>query len=126
MSQLNPNRPDPAYLCGRLLAVLEEIQEKAADGKINTTIVDRYYGTASTAPATVFGRLIHLSQHHLGKLRSTKWGNKKYQKKLSEVLGGLDEFPTTLSLPKQGLFALGYYHERADRFTKKTNNGEGN
>ena len=126
MTQLNPEQREPAYLCGRLLAVLEEIQEKAADGKINTTIVDRYYGTASTAPATVFGRLIHLSQHHLGKLRSTKWGNTKYQKKLSEVLGGLDEFPTTLSPQEQGLFALGYYHERADRFTKKTNNGEEN
>jgi CRISPR-associated protein Csd1 len=28
--------------------------------------------------------------------------------------GGLTRFPLVLTLPEQGLFALGYYHQRAD------------
>lgn len=119
MTQLNPEQREPAYLCGRLLAVLEEVQA-AAQGNPNTTIVDRFYGTASTAPGVAFPRLMALSQHHLAKLRRDKPGyHTTLQRKLGEVMAGMPTFPGTLTLQEQGLFALGYYHQRTERFTTK-------
>ncbi|MDY6893488.1 MAG: type I-C CRISPR-associated protein Cas8c/Csd1, partial [Chloroflexota bacterium] len=101
--------------CGRLLAVLESIQEEAAKPrKINSTIVDRFYGTASSAPASVFGHLLRGVQAHLGKLRKEKYGSYiALEKRLEEVQSGLSNFPKTLTMEQQGLFALGYYHQRA-------------
>lgn len=121
MIQHNPNDPlllgDPgkrsAYLCGSLLAVLERIQQAAVPG-IKATITDRFYGTASSAPASVFGRLLRLGQTHLGKLRKEKPGfHAILQQRLEEVLNDLDCFPRTLTLEQQGLFSLGHYHQRA-------------
>src|SRR5690606_11897209 len=42
MEALNPTYLKPAYLCGRLLAVLEEIQQRATGFKIGSTVVQRY------------------------------------------------------------------------------------
>lgn len=113
MVQLQTDHPEPAYHCGRLLAVLESIQRSAL-GDINATIVDRFYGTASTAPASVFGRLVRGAQPHLSKLRRDRPGaGYALQERLEEVLGALPAFPHTLDLKEQGLFALGYYHQRA-------------
>lgn len=113
MAELDLANRDPAYLCGRLLAELEAVQ-RAALGDISATIVDRYYGTASSAPALVFGRLLRGAQPHLAKLQrdrsSTYWA---LDGRLRDILSGLQTFPQTLTLKDQGLFALGYYHERA-------------
>lgn len=113
MVELDKENREPAYLCGRLLAVLEEAQW-AAMGRVNATIIDRYMGTASSAPASVFGRLLTGSQAHLSTLRRD-WPAKEQslQKRLEEVQAGLRVFPKTLTLPQQGLFMLGYYHQRA-------------
>jgi CRISPR-associated protein Csd1 len=113
MVQLDVDHPSPAYHCGRLLAVLEEIQRAAMPG-INATIVDRFFGTASTAPASVFGRLVRGAQPHLAKLERDRPGMyTALQRRLEEVLAPLSAFPRTLTLQGQGLFALGYYHQRA-------------
>ncbi|HLW00257.1 MAG TPA: type I-C CRISPR-associated protein Cas8c/Csd1 [Ktedonobacterales bacterium] len=115
MAELDLSNRDPAYLCGRLLAELENIQE-AALGNVNQSIVDRYYGTASSAPALVFGRLLEGAQKHLAKLHRDKPGAYfSLDERLREILSGIDGntgFPKTLTLRNQGLFALGYYHER--------------
>ncbi|HHX39386.1 MAG TPA: type I-C CRISPR-associated protein Cas8c/Csd1, partial [Armatimonadetes bacterium] len=114
MSSLEPNETRPAYLCGRLLAVLEQIQNAANPG-INTTLVDRFYGAASTAPASVFGNLLSDAQAHLSKLRRTRASAyQALQKSLEAVLQPLPEFPHTLTLQEQALFSLGYYHQRAE------------
>ena len=111
MGSLDPDNTNPAYRCGRLLAVLEEVQSAAIH---TTTIVDRFYGTASTAPASVFGRLMRGAQPHLAKLeRDNPGAYYALQQRLEDTLSGLDTFPLTLSLQDQGLFALGYYHQRA-------------
>jgi CRISPR-associated protein Csd1 len=116
---LDASRPEQAYRLGRLLAVLDKIQADAL-GSVNATIVDRYYGSASSTPAAVIPTLVRRCQHHLGKLRRDKPGWAVVQDKLlQEVMGGLSLFPTTLSLEDQGLFALGFYHQRQDFFTKK-------
>jgi CRISPR-associated protein Csd1 len=112
-----------AYHCGRLFAELEDIQQQALPG-LNATIADRFFGSASTAPATVFGRLLSGSQDHLGKLRRTNSGaHYGAQTRLERIMGEIQGFPTTLSIQEQGLFSLGYYHhkmaQRIERAARK-------
>jgi CRISPR-associated protein Csd1 len=113
MVTLDPEDHEPAYLCGRLLALLEAVQQTAIPSA-KATITDRFFGTASSAPASVFGRLIRGSQPHLGKLRKERRGTyEALQKRLEEVQASLPAFPKALTLQEQGLFGLGYYHQRA-------------
>jgi CRISPR-associated protein Csd1 len=107
----------PAYKCGRLLAVIERIQ-RAAIGDPNATLTDRYYGSASTTPASVFGVLLRMTQPHLSKLRKQNQGQAiALERALQDAMP--DHFPTTLSQTEQGLFALGYYHQRREFFTPR-------
>ena len=111
MIQLDETSLDPAYRCGRLLAVLESAQYAALG---ITAITDRFYGAASSAPASVFGRLLRGAQPHLTKLERDRPGAyRALQQRLEEVMAGLTGFPKTLDMEDQGLFALGYYHQRA-------------
>ncbi len=113
MTSLDTENVQPAYVCGRLLATLDRIQFVAL-GKTNATIVDRFYGTASSAPATVFGTLLHGAQNHLGKMRHDRPGpHAALERQLEQILSPLTTFPTTLTLKEQGVFALGFYHQRA-------------
>jgi CRISPR-associated protein Csd1 len=113
MVQLDAENQNPAYLCGRLLAVLEAVQRAAIPGA-NTTITDRFFGAASTAPASVFGPLLRGARAHLSKLRKERRGTfEALERKLEEIQTGLTAFPKTLSLEQQGFFNLGYYHQRA-------------
>ncbi len=122
MVELDQENTNPAYRCGRLLAVLEQVQRLAIPG-VNATIVDRFFGTASSAPASVFPRLVRGAQPHLAKLeRDSRGAYVALQRRLEDILGGLpvtkigalySGFPATLGLQDQGLFALGYYHQRA-------------
>jgi len=119
MVSLELENREPAYLCGRLLAMLESIQFHAL-GKVGSTIVDRFYGTASSAPASVFGNLLKGAQAHLSKLRKEKPGlQHNLQMELQSVLQNLTSFPKTLGMQGQALFALGYYHQRAAHFAHK-------
>ncbi len=115
MECLDLENRNPAYLCGRLLGVLEIVQVEAfKPSTINSTIVDRFYGTASSAPASVFGKLLRGVQPHLTKLRKEKHGTfEAMAKQLEEVQCGLTFYPKTLTLEEQGFFALGYYHQKA-------------
>lgn len=116
LERLDPSRNEPSYLCGRLLAILEEIQQRASGWKLNSTLVDRFYGSASTAPASTFGTLIGMAETgHLPKLRKEGGSYDRMKQSLEEVLEPLCDcgFPATLSLRGQGEFALGFYHQRA-------------
>jgi len=113
---LDPDNPSVAYRLGRLFATLEKIQEEANPG-LNATILDRYYGAASSAPVAVFTTLLRLKNHHLAKL--PKGRAIQMEKLLGEIMAGLSDFPRMLSLPEQGRFALGYYHQR-QAFYKKS------
>ncbi len=113
---LNVGLKDVSYRLGRLFAVLEKAQEEANPG-INATIKDRYFSSASATPAAVFSQLVRLSQHHLSKLDGGRKTN--IEKLIQEILSDVERFPTHLSLEEQGMFALGYYQQRKDLFTKK-------
>jgi len=112
----NENTNDVPYNMGALFSVLEEIQEKV-NPQINTTIKDKYFNSASATPSTIFPIIIALSQNHLKKMEKR---NKIYfDSKLTKILGKIDNFPTRMTLPEQGRFVLGYYHEKQKRFEKK-------
>lgn len=118
--RLNPESTNVPYNLGRLFSVLEAIQSAANPG-INATIKDKYFNSASSTPAHVFPVLLNLVQKHLKKL--DKGLKIHYEKQLSDLLGKLgEEFPQHLSLPQQGSFQLGYYHQTQDRFGKKEEN----
>ena len=111
---LDKENNQPAYRLGRLFCVLEKVQKDAIPGA-NSTIKDRFYGSASTTPAVVFPRLIKNAQHHIQK---AEYGGVR-EKLMEEILNPVKDFPVRLSLEEQGLFALGYYHQKKDLYTKK-------
>ena len=113
MSDLEPASTEPAYLCGRLLAVLDAIQAQAI-ASLSASVVDRYLGAASSAPASVFDTLMPGAQAHMGKLRRDRPGvHHRLEETLETIVAPLSSFPKTLTLEQQGLFALGFYHQRA-------------
>lgn len=116
----DPNRQDIGYVLGALFATLEKVQEDSSESKINATIKDRYYGSASSTPLTVFATLIKLSQHHLSKISKIKPNRAVYfNRELGEIMNKIDKFPSHLNMEQQGLFAIGYYQKRQDFFVKK-------
>lgn len=113
---LDENNSNVGYRLGRLFAVLEKVQEEANPG-INATIRDRFYGAASSTPVAVFSSLMKLKNHHLGKIENR--GRVVYfEKSIGEIMNGISDFPSHLSLSDQGRFAVGYYHQRQAFFTK--------
>jgi CRISPR-associated protein Csd1 len=110
-----------AYRLGRLFAVLEKAQKDAIPGA-NTTIKDRYYSSASATPSIVFPQLLRLSQHHI---RKADYGYVADQM-IEAIMQGIQAFPAHLTLDDQGLFAIGYYHQRKDFFTKSEKKKEDN
>ena len=109
---LNPEHPKPAYQCGRLMAVLAELQY-AALGDVGAGVVQRYYAAASQTPGLVLGRLVRNAQNHLNK-PDKPWLGPRFERPMMEIVSRLkDEFPRILDLEGQGLFALGYYQQLA-------------
>lgn len=113
----------PAYLCGRLFAVLERLQQAAANYSLNRTIKDAYFASAASNPAMVFPKLLKLAQNHLNKVDSPIFFNKLIGEIIEPLCG---EFPGTLSLSDQGRFMIGYYQQNQCFFEKKEGNENGN
>ena len=111
---LNDKSPDVPYRLGRLFAVLEKAQNDT-NREMKSTINSKYFSSASSTPAVVFPVLLKLAQHHIAK---SEWGFKSSQA-IEDILAGVDEFPAYLNLEEQGMFMLGYYHQRKAFFTKK-------
>ncbi len=122
---LDTERRDTAYLLGRLFAVLEKAQLDAL-GKVNSTIKDRFFSAASATPASVFPRLLRLSQHHIEKADYGYISDKR----IAEIMEHVDGFPVHMNLQDQGLFAIAYYHQKNAFYrkheTNNTNGGENN
>lgn len=115
---LNRENGSVAYLCGRLMAVYSVIQEKAMP-EVNVGISERYYAAAMAGPGLVIGKLSQLSQYHLTKMER---GLAIYfERILAEIYQniGRQEIPTVLTMMQQTEFALGYYQQKADIYTRK-------
>lgn len=116
---LDTEKREPAYLLGRLFAVLEKTQQDA-ERDINTTIKDSYFSAAATTPASVFPRLLQLSQHHIKK---SEYGYVS-EKRMEEIMEHIESFPSHMDLQDQGLFAIAYYQQKTENYKKRTTEGE--
>lgn len=117
---LDKESTNRAYLLGRMFAVLERIQYHAL-GDINASIADRYYGSASAVPFSVFPRLLVGARHHLSRLRKDKPGLAvNLDKDLGEIIAALPEhYPRHFSIDEQGRFSIGYYQQKQSYFSPK-------
>lgn len=113
---LNLENAAPGYRLGRLFAVLERVQERA-QGNLNASIRERYYGAFSSTPVTVLPTLMKLKNHHLAKLPN-RGEAVNLEKLFAEIIDGLADVPARLSLSEQARFAVGYYHQRQSFFNK--------
>ncbi len=121
--ELNEQSTYLPYRLGRLFAVLEAVQQKA-NPNINTTIKDRYFNSACATPALVFPTLLRLAQRHLSKIGGG--AEVYYDKMITELLGDVTQsYPLRLSLQDQGIFQIGYYHQKQKLFTKKEEKDNG-
>lgn len=121
----DPDRTDLPYLLGRLFAVLEKAQEEAIPGA-NATIKDRYLSSASATPGQVFHMLLKNSANHLAKVKKDSERRGRaiyYETMIQDVIAKFDDYPKTQNAEEQGLFMIGYYHQRKDFYTKKTQEG---
>ena len=122
--RLDPENPSTAYQLGRLFAVIERAQQEALGFDLNSTVVDRFYASASSTPARVFGSLMdglrtHISAAH--KLNKGWW----IDGTLNEIFLQLPpEIPKTLGIEDQCRFAVGYYHQRATKRDKPSGDDE--
>lgn len=117
---LDKDNTNQGYLCGRLFAVLDKIQEEANN---QHSIRERYMNSASSTPAAVFSTILNLSNHHIENLKNE--GRKIYFEKLKqEIISKIDAdgFKAQLDLQDQGRFFIGYYHQRQDFFMKNEDN----
>ena len=117
---LDKDNTNQGYLCGRLFAVLDKIQEEANN---QHSIRERYMNSASSTPAAVFSTILNLSNHHVENLKNE--GRKIFFEKLKqEIISKIeaDGFKAQLDLQDQGRFFIGYYHQRQDFFLKSNDN----
>ena len=127
-TQLVTDTADVPYNLGRFLAVLEALQDKAHEYQLDGAgVIERYYGTASSAPGSVFPLLCRLARHHLRKLekqgekgrRDSRFIEIEIQTILAKIkpdavsIGEPPRFPRVLNLEQQGRFALGFYQQKA-------------
>jgi CRISPR-associated protein Csd1 len=120
----DPENTNRGYLLGRLFATYARIQEDALGGDLNSSVKDKYYGSASAQPRKVFRLLDANSTSHQSKLRKDKPGvfvvrERLLQSIMAMMSPGDDPYPVSLSAEEQALFGLGYYHQRSEFFRSK-------
>jgi CRISPR-associated protein Csd1 len=121
LDQENRNK---GYVLGRLFAVYEQVQAAALGSKLNATIKDKFYGSASAQPRKVFALLDKGSANHLSKVGKQSPGWKvNLERGIAAIMDMIqpsdDPFPSSLSAEEQALFAVGYYHQRSEFFKSK-------
>jgi len=113
---LNEHSFNKPYVLGRLFSLIEQIQESATPG-IKPTIANRYFNSASTTPRLAFPLILKLNQHNLESNGKLGW---RYESQISDLESRLgvddDPYPSRLTLEEQGLFILGYYHQKLAQY----------
>ena len=137
--QTHASQDHPAYLCGRVLALMDKIHNSAHGKSTASSPAGRYYGSASSTPALVFPRLCKLVNIHLEKIggglayklqngvpkdkaiepaKDSK-GNPVDFEGLAALIARFSadaKWPRTLSLEDQGRFAIGFYYEKCRKW----------
>jgi CRISPR-associated protein Csd1 len=120
---MDVNNTEPGYLLGRLMAVVERMQATALGSELNASVVDRYFGAASATPAAVFPRLLKNFHHHA---RKAKDGDEMAARRarglegeVDRLLASVQRFPRFLPLDQQGLFVIGYHHQRHSFYQRR-------
>ena len=122
--KLNDEATYTPYVLGRLFAVLEKLQVDSTDSRLNTTIRNRYFNAACATPALIFPTLLKLAQAHMN--RANEGTRVYYDKMMQDLCARLDEtFPKQQTLEEQGVFQLGYYHQKQKLWTKKEDRDNG-
>lgn len=120
---LNLENKDPAYLSGRVFAVLDDLQQavyRAAGQQLNTTFAERYMGRAITNPRAVLVNGQRSATAWLRRLRGPlgrpSWAT-AYANRLDEIFAEIDPavspIPSSAVLEQKALFILGYHQQRA-------------
>ncbi len=120
---LNEQSTIPAYLLGRMFAVLEKVQQEAI-GDMNASIKDRYFTSACASPKTVFPTLLRLSQHWISKAEYGYASDNRIEKIMNLLDIEKNPFPSHLTLDQQGIFVIGYYHQRTAFYVKNNTSSE--
>jgi CRISPR-associated protein Csd1 len=122
---LNVNSSNRPYVLGRLFAVLEKAQQDANPG-ISTTIKDRYFTSACATPANVFPVLLKLSSHHISKAEFGYLSDIRLKEVMDLLNVNDNPFPKYIPLEDQGIFVLGYYHQKNAFYKKEEVSNERN
>jgi CRISPR-associated protein Csd1 len=116
---MDPNNSETGYLLGRLMAFLERAQQLALGEDVNATVIDRFFSAASATPRAVFIRLLRGFHHHVRKAEDKPMVAdfaQSIKHRVDEIVYQIQEqhgnFPPYLSLEEQGLFILGFHHQR--------------
>jgi CRISPR-associated protein Csd1 len=105
---IDETRRDAPYLLGRLFAILEKAQQDALGFDHGGAFRDRCFNAASTTPCRIFPELLRRSRQHV---KIAEFGN-AHAKKIRDLSQAIDNFPPHLTLPEQGVFSIGYYHQK--------------
>lgn len=115
---MDPTNTQAGYLLGRLMAVIERLQQ-VAQGDVNASVIDRYFGSASATPRAVFTRLLRNARHHARKAKdnperegAARWLDQQIDTIAAHFDPERNGFPAHLDLEQQGLFVLGYHQQR--------------
>ena len=136
MAGLDPDNHDPAYLAGRIFAMLEQIQQRSTESgqakknagqpatqantprQVNTSFTDRYFGGAIANPRIALIQGQQLAQAWLKKLNRTQpRAARALRQQLTDLFDGFEAtagLPGQADLTRQATFILGYHQQRAD------------
>ena len=106
---------------GCLFALYERAQE-ACFKKLNSSLTDKFFASASSTPGYVFPSLDKNFRNHLSKLKKgnelADWVKNGpgmanvLERSVGELTAELDAYPAQLALEEQGQFIIGYYQEK--------------
>ncbi|TDC37652.1 type I-C CRISPR-associated protein Cas8c/Csd1 [Micromonospora sp. 15K316] len=117
---LNVEHKQPAYVSGRIFAVMDDLQRtvfRVADQKLNTTFAERYFGRAIDNPQVVIVSGRRNVQAWLKRLRGPlhrpNW-SEAYERRLDDLFVQLHTIPSGAVLTDKAQFILGYHQQRAE------------
>jgi CRISPR-associated protein Csd1 len=117
---LNVENRQPAYVSGRIFAVMDDLQRtvfRVAEQKLNTTFAERYFGRAIDNPQVVIvsgRRSVQAWLKRLrGPLRRPNWCE-AYERRFDDLFLLLEAIPSGAMLTDKAQFILGYHQQRAE------------